>query len=37
VKHWQATVIRMDGRRIDLLELIELTSHDEVAATGGHT
>jgi CBS domain containing-hemolysin-like protein len=35
VTRWQATVIRMDGRRIDLLELIELSNHGEVPATGG--
>ena len=34
VTRWQATVIRMDGRRIDLLELIELSSHGDVPATG---
>jgi CBS domain containing-hemolysin-like protein len=26
---WQATVVRMDGRRIDLLELTELSGHAE--------
>ena len=27
-RHWQARVVRMDGRRIDLLELTELDGHD---------
>ncbi|WP_276081076.1 hemolysin family protein [Mycobacterium parmense] len=35
-KHWQARVIRMDGRRIDLLELTELGRHDETPAERGH-
>jgi CBS domain containing-hemolysin-like protein len=29
---WQATVVRMDGRRIDLLELTELTGCAETSA-----
>jgi magnesium and cobalt exporter, CNNM family len=29
---WQATVVRMDGRRIDLLELQDLGTHAEMAA-----
>jgi CBS domain containing-hemolysin-like protein len=33
---WQATVVRMDGRRIDLLELTELGSRTETAAGRGH-
>src|SRR6201993_4359418 len=33
---WQATVMRMDGRRIDLLELTELGSHARVATGAGH-
>jgi CBS domain containing-hemolysin-like protein len=33
---WQATVVRMDGRRIDLLELTELGSRTERAAGRGH-
>jgi len=33
---WQATVVRMDGRRIDLLELTELGSRAETAAGRGH-
>jgi CBS domain containing-hemolysin-like protein len=33
---WQASVIRMDGRRIDLLELTELSGHGEVPAAGVH-
>ena len=32
---WQARVIRMDGRRIDLLELAELGGHGETSAGGG--
>jgi len=36
VTRWQARVIRMDGRRIDLLELTELSGHDEIAAAGRH-
>lgn len=36
VPRWQARVIRMDGRRIDLLELTELGGHDETPASGGH-
>lgn len=32
--HWQATVTRMDGRRIDSLELIELGGHAESPAAG---
>lgn len=32
---WQASVIRMDGRRIDLLELTELTGHGDTPAVGG--
>ncbi|MCV7101255.1 hemolysin family protein [Mycobacterium palustre] len=32
---WQATVVRMDGRRIDLLELQDLGSHAEPAAGRG--
>ncbi|MFZ1178410.1 MAG: hemolysin family protein [Mycobacterium sp.] len=31
---WQARVIRMDGRRIDLLELAELGGHGETSAGG---
>ncbi len=31
---WQARVIRMDGRRIDLLELTELGGHGETSAGG---
>ncbi|OBG18297.1 hemolysin family protein [Mycobacterium sp. 852002-51057_SCH5723018] len=31
---WQATVVRMDGRRIDLLELQDLGTHAETAAEG---
>jgi CBS domain containing-hemolysin-like protein len=34
--HWQARVIRMDGRRIDLVELTELTGHGEIPAAGTH-
>lgn len=34
--HWQATVIRMEGRRIDLLELIELPGDGGNAPAGGH-
>jgi len=33
---WQATVVRMDGRRIDLLELTELGSRSETPAGQGH-
>ncbi len=33
---WQATVVRMDGRRIDLLELKELGHRAETAAGRGH-
>jgi CBS domain containing-hemolysin-like protein len=33
---WRATVIRMDGRRIDLLELTELGSRSETPAGRGH-
>ena len=33
---WQAKVIRMDGHRIDQLELTELGGHGESAAAGGH-
>jgi CBS domain containing-hemolysin-like protein len=33
---WQATVVAMDGRRIDLLELAELDSHTETAIGRGH-
>ncbi len=33
---WQARVIRMDGRRIDLLELTELGGDRETSAGGGH-
>jgi CBS domain containing-hemolysin-like protein len=36
VPRWQARVIRMDGRRIDLLQLTELGGHDETPAAGGH-
>lgn len=32
---WQASVIRMDGRRIDLLELTELTGHGDTPSAGG--
>jgi CBS domain containing-hemolysin-like protein len=32
---WQATVVRMDGRRIDLLELTDLSSRAEAAAGRG--
>ena len=32
---WQATVVAMDGRRIDLLELTELGSRTETAAGRG--
>ncbi|MBV8787124.1 MAG: HlyC/CorC family transporter [Mycobacterium sp.] len=32
--HWQASIIRMDGRRIDVLELIELTGQGEAPANG---
>lgn len=34
---WQATVVRMDGRRIDLLELEELGSRAETASGRGHS
>jgi CBS domain containing-hemolysin-like protein len=33
---WRATVVRMDGRRIDVLELTELGSRTETAAGRGH-
>ncbi|OMC49200.1 hemolysin family protein [Mycobacterium sp. IS-1264] len=33
---WRATVVRMDGRRIDLLELTELRGHAEPAMGLGH-
>ncbi|MGB8389060.1 hemolysin family protein [Mycobacterium sp.] len=33
---WQATVVRMDGRRIDLLELTQLAGHAETFAGQGH-
>ena len=33
---WQARVMRMDGRRIDSLELTELGGHREPHAWGGH-
>lgn len=33
--HWQASIIRMDGRRIDVLELTELTGPGEAPANGG--
>jgi len=33
---WQATVVRMDGRRIDLLELNQLAGHGETFAGRGH-
>jgi CBS domain containing-hemolysin-like protein len=33
---WQATVVRMDGRRIDLLELTDLGSRAETAVGPGH-
>jgi CBS domain containing-hemolysin-like protein len=33
--HWQASIIRMDGRRIDVLELTELTGQGEAPANGG--
>jgi magnesium and cobalt exporter, CNNM family len=33
---WRATVVRMDGRRIDLLELMELGSRTETGAGRGH-
>jgi len=35
VTRWQATVVRMDGRRIDVLELTELGSHAETALGQG--
>lgn len=34
--HWQATVVRMDGRRIDLLELNELGGSNEPDLGSGH-
>jgi len=33
--HWQASIIRMDGRRIDVLELTELTGQGEAPSNGG--
>jgi CBS domain containing-hemolysin-like protein len=33
---WQATVVQMDGRRIDLLELTELGSRAHTGAGAGH-
>lgn len=33
---WQATVVQMDGRRIDLLELSELDTRSEAAMDQGH-
>jgi CBS domain containing-hemolysin-like protein len=37
---WQATVVQMDGRRIDLLELMELAGqrgdHSELDVERGH-
>jgi CBS domain containing-hemolysin-like protein len=33
--HWQASIIRMDGRRIDVLELTDLTGQGEAPANGG--
>ncbi|WP_144207715.1 hemolysin family protein [Mycobacterium tilburgii] len=33
--HWRAVVVAMDGRRIDVVELTELTSHRETAAKQG--
>ena len=33
--HWQASIIRMDGRRIDVLELTELTGQGEAPMNGG--
>src|SRR6516225_2521589 len=33
---WQATVVRMDGRRIDLVELTEQGSRTDTAAGRGH-
>jgi hypothetical protein len=33
---WQATVVAMDGRRIDLLELTELGRRTETAMGRGH-
>ncbi|BBZ52546.1 HlyC/CorC family transporter [Mycobacterium heidelbergense] len=33
---WRATVVRMDGRRIDLLELTQLGSRTETPAGRGH-
>ncbi len=35
VTHWQASIIRMDGRRIDVLELTELPGQSEPPANGG--
>lgn len=35
VTRWQARIIRMDGRRIDLLELTELSGHADVHAAEG--
>jgi hypothetical protein len=34
--HWQARVVRMDGRRIDLLELTQLADHVDSGAVRGH-
>jgi len=34
---WRATVVKMDGRRIDLLELTELGSRSETTAGRGHS
>ncbi|AFS14700.1 MULTISPECIES: hemolysin family protein [Mycobacterium avium complex (MAC)] len=36
VTRWQARVIRMDGRRIDLLELTELSGHGDIPAPEAH-
>lgn len=36
VTRWQARVIRMDGRRIDVLELTELGGHGDGPAAEGH-
>jgi hypothetical protein len=36
VTRWQARVIRMDGRRIDVLELTELSGHGDGPAAEGH-
>jgi CBS domain containing-hemolysin-like protein len=33
--HWRATVTRMDGRRIDLLELVKLDDHKHRTQGGG--